>query len=447
LGQPQPACAMGCGQSQAKKAEEQQVKPVMRRGSFQAGGVNEAPLQANSRVAYYSNHGWMKKSSILGMGKSEVRPKINQDRVVVSPKIGGKDDAWLLACYDGNGPKGEEVSEFVAYEMIKQIGDKPEELFVDDPTERIKKAFRMTNAEVIEKKFTKNSGSTATVVLINGGKAWVANVGDSKAVRGVVSSEGKWLAETLTTDHKPDEPEERKRIEEAGGFVLEDADYGAARIYDNPDPIGQMASLMAASGGMGGLGGMNMDSMGLDPWPGLAVSRVLGHTGVQKVGITCVPDVKCIEFSTSDKVFILASDGIWDFIEPDEAVQMCKALEPDANAACKALVETASQRWIEDDPTYRDDISAIVVFMPLDSKVTLSSKTYNENDFLAAEKAKLDATSKAKADAKAALDKAKGVTNGNGKDTADINVTVDSKPNRPKASKEQKRRSVVTRFG
>jgi len=208
-----------------------------------------------------------------------------------------------------------------------------------------------------------------------------------------------------------------------------------------------MASLMAASGGMGGVGGMNMDSMGLDPWPGLAVSRVLGHTGVQKVGITCVPDVKCIEFSTSDKVFILASDGIWDFIEPDEAVHMCKALEPDANAACKALVETASQRWIEDDPTYRDDISAIVVFMPLDSKVTLSSKTYNENDFLAAEKAKLDATSKAKADAKAALDKAKGVTNGNGKDTADINVTVDSKPNRPKASKEQKRRSVVTRFG
>ena len=60
---------------------------------------------------------------------------------------------------------------------------------------------------------------------------------------------------------------------------------------------------------------------------------------------------------------------MWDFVEPKEAVQIVRAFFPNALAACKALVETASQYWVEDDPTYRDDISAIVIFTPLDPKL------------------------------------------------------------------------------
>ena len=50
---------------------------------------------------------------------------------------------------------------------------------------------------------------------------------------------------------------------------------------------------------------------------------------------------------THAQVLIIASDGVWDFIEPEEACAMAKSFVPDAHAACKALVETASQRWIE----------------------------------------------------------------------------------------------------
>jgi hypothetical protein len=74
-------------------------------------------------------------------------------------------------------------------------------------------------------------------------------------------------------------------------------------------------------------------------------------------------------WTARDRCLIIASDGVWDFVEPKEAVQIVRAFFPNALAACKALVETASQYWVEDDPTYRDDISAIVIFTPLDPKL------------------------------------------------------------------------------
>jgi serine/threonine protein phosphatase PrpC len=56
-------------------------------------------------------------------------------------------------------------------------------------------------------------------------------VGDSRAVRATVAPGdfSKWVGHTLTVDHKPNEPEERARIEAAGGFVFDKEEYGAAR--------------------------------------------------------------------------------------------------------------------------------------------------------------------------------------------------------------------------
>ena len=41
---------------------------------------------------------------------------------------------------------------------------------------------------------------------------------------------------------------------------------------------------------------------------------------------------------------ILASDGVWDFVPPEEAVEVVKKFHPNADTACKALVELAEQR-------------------------------------------------------------------------------------------------------
>ena len=58
-------------------------------------------------------------------------------------------------------------------------------------------------------------GSTLILALHDSGSVWVANVGDS---RGVFSTD-TGLAVPMSYDHKPCQLKEKKRIQEAGGFV------------------------------------------------------------------------------------------------------------------------------------------------------------------------------------------------------------------------------------
>lgn len=58
-------------------------------------------------------------------------------------------------------------------------------------------------------------GSTAITAFIRGGRIVVGNVGDSRAV---LCSDGR--AAPLSSDHKPNKPEERRRIQALGGRVV-----------------------------------------------------------------------------------------------------------------------------------------------------------------------------------------------------------------------------------
>ena len=70
-----------------------------------------------------------------------------------------------------------------------------------------------------------NAGCTAVVVLITKTEIYCANAGDSRAV---MSKKGK--AKDLSTDHKPDLPNERRRIERAGGSVEENRVNGVLAL-------------------------------------------------------------------------------------------------------------------------------------------------------------------------------------------------------------------------
>lgn len=58
------------------------------------------------------------------------------------------------------------------------------------------------------------AGCTATCVLITNDKIYCTNAGDSRTVL----CRGK-IAKPLSSDHKPEDPVEHKRITESGGFV------------------------------------------------------------------------------------------------------------------------------------------------------------------------------------------------------------------------------------
>jgi len=61
---------------------------------------------------------------------------------------------------------------------------------------------------------TQFSGTTYTSCIVRNGKLYCANCGDSRVTLGSINSSDptKLTAKNLTDDHKPDLPEEKKRI-------------------------------------------------------------------------------------------------------------------------------------------------------------------------------------------------------------------------------------------
>ena len=49
--------------------------------------------------------------------------------------------------------------------------------------------------------------------------------------------------------------------------------------------------------------------------PGLAMSRSFGDQVAARVGVNAVPEITEMRMTPSDKIIILASDGVWEFLE------------------------------------------------------------------------------------------------------------------------------------
>jgi serine/threonine protein phosphatase PrpC len=69
------------------------------------------------------------------------------------------------------------------------------------------------NGEVLDR-----SGSCAVITFIVDDICYIANVGDSRAI--MSKNRGKEIVE-LTNDHKPNNPNEKRRIIESGGKVYQ----------------------------------------------------------------------------------------------------------------------------------------------------------------------------------------------------------------------------------
>ncbi|XVF46587.1 hypothetical protein PTKIN_Ptkin03bG0039200 [Pterospermum kingtungense] len=134
-------------------------------------------------------------------------------------------------------------------------------------------------------------GSTAVVAIVTPDKIIVANCGDSRAV---LCRKGKPVP--LSSDHKPDRPDELNRIQEAGGRVI---------FWDGPRVLGV-----------------------------LAMSRAIGDDYL-KPYVSCEPEVTIAERKAEDECLILASDGLWDVVSNDTAcgvARMCLKGKIDVNA-------------------------------------------------------------------------------------------------------------------
>jgi protein phosphatase PTC2/3 len=119
---------------------------------------------------------------------------------------------------------------------------------------------------------------------------------------------------------------------------------------------------------------------------GLAMSRSIGDLAVKRVGVIADPVITQHEIdSTEDLFMLLASDGVFEFVSTQEAVDTAHAVltaaaantsyssstsassssDDAVSAACKAVMELANQRWSERVGIYRDDITCVLIRLPV----------------------------------------------------------------------------------
>lgn len=149
--------------------------------------------------------------------------------------------------------------------------------------------YLQTNLKNEHPRAVEYCGSTACIGINlldskNKNVLWMINVGDSRGV--LCNKNGEAIQ--LTVDHKPNLPEEKKRIEQLGGKIQ----------YDGSEWRVKSLSLSRAFGD-------------LDCCP----------------YVTHVPNVYKYKINSKDKFIIIGCDGLWDALNNQQAVEYVRDLQ------------------------------------------------------------------------------------------------------------------------
>ena len=273
--------------------------------------------------------------------------KVNQDSFLVLQNQYNFKDFNIFSVLDGHGINGHLVSRFITkyftsfFKNNKKMNSNENEDAVyyrlkKKDNEIMKKAFRHAERDLeknseIDANF---SGTTCVMVLQVGEKLLCANVGDSRAI--LVKDNN--VIVPLSIDQKPDDPEEKKRIEESGGEISqfeEDGEKsGPFRVWKKGEA-----------------------------YPGIAMSRSIGDYIATTLGVIPVPKFMDEKLDKDSKFIVVASDGVWEFLDNQKVADMVMPFykKDDPDGACKALIKESTQWWNQEDVVV-DDITVIVVF-------------------------------------------------------------------------------------
>jgi len=255
------------------------------------------------------------------------RPSM-EDGYMYIDGFAGRKDQGFFAVYDGHGGKAS-VDFLVCgfhINLAYFLKNNPD---VSIP-EAFEKVYETTDAQIRRQQILQSGSTSVTcIVRTEGAKRMLysANVGDARAVLNV---DGK--AKRLSKDHKASDPDEKKRIEEAGGFVTR---------FERVNGL-------------------------------LAVSRAFGDH-LLKPAVSCVPHQSQHEITKATPFMIIACDGIWDVMTDQEAVDLVakslkekfesrdpgehpKELQSHVGEIVKSMIKAALDRGSQ------DNISVMLVY-------------------------------------------------------------------------------------
>ena len=278
-------------------------------------------------------------------GLSGDEKKVNQDTYFIFKNFGnGFDNIYMGVC-DGHGYYGHEVSGYIKENLPMDLNhiikSRKLNLLTDDLSDAIIHAFITENNSLLRNKMIDSnlSGSTCISVIYTPLKLIIANIGDSRCILGKLINK-QWKHENLSRDHKPTIKEEAERIIKKGGRIRQMKD-------DDGSFIGPLRVYMKDK-----------------DMPGLAMTRSFGDYFASTAGTICEPEVTEHYFKEEDKFIIIASDGLFEFIESEEIVNIVKDyyLKNDIVGCCEYLYKESCRRWIQEEEDTIDDITIIIVF-------------------------------------------------------------------------------------
>ncbi|XP_040997430.1 probable protein phosphatase 2C 72 [Juglans microcarpa x Juglans regia] len=251
---------------------------------------------------------------------------LNQDSAILHQGYGVEDGA-LCGVFDGHGKNGHVVSKLVCNHLPSLLLTQKSSLSkinaavadddslqnhmegIDDESIPSKSfhiwkkacisAFKVMDKEI---KLQENldcscSGTTAVVAIRQGEDLVIANLGDSRAILGMMTENGV-TAFQLTTDLKPGIPCEAERIKNCHGRV--------AALKQEPH--------------------IQRVWLPHEDTPGLAMSRAFGDFVLKDHGIIVIPNVYYHRLTSNDQFIILATDGVRGYLNVEQPVFTCSSV-------------------------------------------------------------------------------------------------------------------------
>jgi len=316
----------------------------------------------------YKNENCVSATQKGFLAKKNIEKENNQDCSLIIEDVCGIKNYNIYSIMDGHGSNGHLVSNFIKDNIIKYFNDisfyfkkiKPKEktsiIYPENILDLIYKKLKKNDYQKIkdfykevdellssiEVHFDSNfSGSTCIIIFQIGNNIISSNVGDSRAL---LIKENKEIIE-LSHDQKPENENEKKRIEEMGGIVSQCND-----LYDDGKEGGPFRIWMK----------------GCD-YPGIAMSRSIGDKIAHSIGVINEPEI--IEFNLDElsKFIILGSDGVFQHLNNNEINDIIfEEKEKIGEIICKKVINKAINKFIENDEYVVDDIT--ISFISINNK-------------------------------------------------------------------------------
>lgn len=242
--------------------------------------------------------------------------KANQDSFCIHTPFGTSPDDHFFGVFDGHGEFGAQCSQFVKQKLCEHLLRNSR--YHMDAVEACHAAFLTTNSQLHADKLDDSmSGTTAVTVLVRGRTIYVANSGDSRAVIGEIRGKDI-VAVDLSIDQTPFRPDELERVKLCGARVLTlDQIEGLKNPYvqcwgteegDDGDP-----PRLWVQNGM---------------YPGTAFTRSIGDSIAETIGVVANPEIVVLELTQNHPFFVIASDGVFEFLSSQTVVDMVIRVPP-----------------------------------------------------------------------------------------------------------------------